>query len=88
MTPDEFCKLLKYFEENNSWGAKMFENSCKRRRRVIKYLDSTFDSRSGKIFSVCFRDGFTNKEFRLNGKSDVDKIYQWLDELSEERINK
>lgn len=81
MTPQEFAALLDYIRENNSWGVKMYELSVERNRRVVKYVDASFDSRDGHIWQITFRSCLPDgtKDFRVESGDDVAKIYTWLD---------
>lgn len=81
MSPEEFCKLLSYIKENNSWGEKFYETVVIRRRRAVKYVDAVFDSRDGRIFNINLRQGGgSNTSFRIDSKEDLEKVYSWLDE--------
>ena len=40
----------------------MYEVTCERHRIAVKYIDGTYDSRSGKIFVIKFRTGFSGKK--------------------------
>lgn len=77
MTPEQLLKLLNYIMENNSWNK--FGEVVRRNRNVIKYINFTLDSRDGKIFSIRFRQGGSDKQFTINCELDIDKIYKWLD---------
>lgn len=78
MTPKQYAELLEYIQENNSW-AKM-RDCAKRNRRVIKYIDAVFDSRTGDVWHLTFRQGGFSKEFRIDKPEDVKSVYEWLDE--------
>lgn len=82
MTPQEFASLLGYIRENNSWGAKMYEVNVERKRRAIKYVDASYDSRDGHIWQITFRQCVPGgeKNFRVDSSSSVADIYAWLDE--------
>jgi hypothetical protein len=82
MTPEQFCKLLEYIKKNNSWGEHMYEINHIRHRRAIKCIDSCFDSRDGRVWSITFR-GVTHGDyevsFRIECQRDIDNLYKWLD---------
>lgn len=81
MTPQEFAALLDYIRENNSWGVKMYELSVERNRRVVKYVDASFDSRDGRVWQITFRSCIPGgaRDFRIESSEDVAKVYAWLD---------
>lgn len=81
MTIKQYTELLEYIFKNNGWNVETFyENSAEKHRRCFKYVDTTFDSRDGKIFKITFRNGTTEgKTFRVETEADVEKIYTWLD---------
>ena len=78
MTPQQFADLLEYIKANNSWH-KMIE-VIKRNRRVVKYVDATFDTRDGTIWHIKFRQGGLDEGFRIERHEDIQAIYKWLDE--------
>ena len=80
MTAKQYADLLEYIFKNNGWNVETFyENSAERHRRCFKYVDTTFDSRDGRIFKITFRNGTTEgKTFRLETEADVSKVYKWL----------
>lgn len=78
MTPQQYAELLNYIQENNSWR-KMCDCS-RRKRRIIKYVDAVFDSRTGMIWHVTFRQGGYRKEFRVDSACQLQFIYEYLDE--------
>ena len=82
MTPKQYAELLEYIVANNCWGLLMYENHVERHRRCFKYVDASFDSRNGRIWKVMFREygGAEEVIFRIESKSDIDKIYAYLDE--------
>lgn len=83
MTIKQYTELLEYIFKNNGWNVETFyENSAEKHRRCFKYVDTTFDSRDGKIFKITFRNGTTEgKTFRVETEADVKKIYAWLDTI-------
>lgn len=84
MTPKEYANLLEYIAQNNCWGINMYGITVERKRKAIKYVEASFDSRDGIIWLITFRQIINSKEqeinFRIESKEDVDKIYSWLDE--------
>ena len=81
MTVQKYYELLEYINENNSWGAKMYEVVCERNRKAIKYVDSSFDSRTGTIWRVSFRSvtGEKDVDFRVDSPEGLTKMYEWLE---------
>lgn len=84
MTPKEYTNLLEYITQNNCWGINMYGITVERKRKAIKYVEASFDSRDGTIWLITFRQIINSKEqeisFRIEFKEDVDRIYSWLDE--------
>ena len=82
MTPLEFATLLDYIRFNNGWGENMYENQILRNRRCFKYVASSFDTRDGNVWRIeLFEDGDPSSHiFRIEDKSDITKIYEFLNE--------
>lgn len=84
MTPEAYANLLEYIAQNNCWGINMYGITVERKRKAIKYVEASFDSRDGTIWLITFRQIINSKEqeisFRIESKKDVDRIYSWLDE--------
>lgn len=85
MTPLEFAKLLDCIRFNNGWGERMYENQVIRHRRYFKYIKSEFDTRDGHIWRIELREygGSIAHAFNINSKSDIDRIYDFLNETIE-----
>ena len=80
MTIVEYAKLLEYIQQNNYWGINMYK-CISRKRKCVKYVGSTFDSRDGKVYSVRFNLGCGEwTDFRVETDEDLQKVYTWLDE--------
>ena len=82
MTPLEFASLLDYIRFNNGWGENMYENQVLRHRRCFKYVTSSFDTRDGNIWRIELLEygGSSSHIFRIENKSDIGKIYEFLNE--------
>lgn len=80
MTVQKYCELLEYVKENNSWN--MCESARERNRKIVKYVDASFDSRTGTIWMVNFRSvtGEKDKAFRVDDKYGLASMYEWLEE--------
>ena len=87
MTPQQLAELLEYVKVNNGWGEDvMYETTIVRKRRAIKYVDATFDSRDGTIWLLKFRSILGRKDsktFRIEKPEDIKDVYSWLDETFE-----
>ena len=81
LTIAEMQELLEYIRENN--GLENPSNALKARRKIVKYVDFGFDSRTGTIWRVqlhqsfgstvaCFR---TERDYNLK-----EAVYNWLDD--------
>ena len=88
LNPQEVKELIEYIQENNSW--EHLYDCCQKGRKVPKYYDMTFDTRTGDMWSIRFRQitgGGHNRKDKIflrteNGYSLKDKIYEWLNETS------
>ena len=80
MTISEYKSLLEYVKQNNSWGINMYK-CIQRKRKCVKYVGSTFDSRDASVYAVRFNLGFGEwTDFRVENDEDLQKVYAWLDE--------
>ena len=82
MTPLEFATLLDYIRFNNGWGENMYENQVLKHRRCFKYVTSSFDTRDGHVWRIELLEygGSSSRIFRIEDKSDITKIYEFLNE--------
>lgn len=82
MTPLEFATLLDYIRFNNGWGENMYENQILRNRRCFKYVISSFDTRDGHVWRIELLEYGSSSPyiFRIEDKSDITKIYEFLNE--------
>lgn len=57
ITPKEYAELLDYINDKHSW-ANMYENMVENDRKIVKYVESSCDTRDGKIWivKIGFRD--------------------------------
>ena len=80
MTVEQYVELLKYIQENNSWGNNMYENGAERHRILIKYVRSCLDTRDNRVWLVKF-DAGNNEEisFRVENDEDLKAVYAFLD---------
>jgi len=90
MTYDELCELLKYIEVNNSW-LNMYDICSKNpKRRIVKYVRFSMDTRESDVWNVTFDNiigGYGGKDpvtFRTEmGYSLKERVYKWLNEEEE-----
>lgn len=76
----EVQELLNYIMEHNSW-LKMYDNNCIKGLQTPsdKYVDFSFDTRTGDVWRVAFRNGGEAVEFRANEKVSLkEQVYQYL----------
>ena len=75
MTPRDYNELLKYIYKNY--------NPFKSDQR-IKYVDCSFDNRTGRIFSITIRTYSEEVKFSITNENRhrnlKEWIYNWLDE--------
>lgn len=75
---EELIKLNKFIDENNSWKSLVKINSPKH-KRIIKYYEVTFDTRTNEVCSITFYiSGRDPKIFNANDKNFKKHIYAWL----------
>lgn len=79
MTIKQYTELLEYIFKNNGWNINAISDNLDCRKPMIKYVDSSFDTRDGYIWSIKLRDISANdKSFRVETDEEVSKIYEWL----------
>lgn len=82
MTINELKELLEYIMKNNSWKEMSYYNCG---RKQPKYLDIkvwfTLDTRDGIVFYLKTRNAGKDKSFRVEGKKDLQKVYDWLNQV-------
>lgn len=98
LTNEDVKCLLEYIDKNNSWKHAL--ECYERRRKHIKYVRLYHDTRDGSVYAVEFDDivGDNRKgeesmkpvQFRLDHKTEnnvkfMNRIYDWLDELREDK---
>lgn len=55
MKPEQFSEVLKFIDKNAKFAMFRGEGDFPNGPKNIKYIDSTFDTRFGDIWSVTFR---------------------------------
>lgn len=82
MNSQDLKDFIDYVMKNNSWKEMNYYN-C--RRKQPKYLDFklgfTLDTRDGIIFYLKTRNSGKDKSFRIENKNDLEKVYEWLNEI-------
>lgn len=77
LNPTEVVELINYIQKNNSWQAMV--DVAKRKRRVIKYYDMSFDTRSGEMWHISFRVSGGDPVVFRDGPTFKQDIYNYLD---------
>jgi hypothetical protein len=85
LTPQELKDLLEYIQKNNSWDNMYEIISAHPKRKIIKYVRFSVDTRQGDIWCITFDNLIGAKEnestFRTEKDYNLkDKIYEWLNE--------
>lgn len=91
MTPKELAEILEEINNDYGWGCNMYTHS-EEGKKSIKYVDTCFDTRDGKIWRVCFRDviGGTKADYAKDGvvfahaKCNKETILKWLRSINKE----
>lgn len=80
MTVQEYVKFLNFISENNSLNTSFSRTY----RKPIKYIESSFDTRDGKVWSINIRlyGDKTGTTFVLQTESDIKSMYDWVNELA------
>lgn len=89
MTLSEYCEVIEFAQKWHSFALWLGDNQIEKRNedypsmakfgahgKNIKYIDSIYDSRDGKIWSVTFRQGKSGYTFTSNhfvGEKDKPK---------------
>ena len=76
MNIQEYVDFLRFIKENNSIKSS-FNGKC---GRLIKYVESSFDTRDDTVWSVNLRQ-YGDKdgtEFMLQTDNDIKNMYEWL----------
>ena len=85
MTIKQYTELLEYIFKNNGWNINAISDNLDCRKPMIKYVDSSFDTRDGHIWSIKLRGISANdKSFRVETDEEVAKVYEWLNKEREQ----
>ena len=83
---NELKELLEYIKEKHSWENMYEIHSNHPKRKIIKYVRFSMDTRENDIWNIAF-DGIQNNNgineviFRTEMNYNLkDKIYEWLKE--------
>ena len=80
MNIKEFNELYKNIMDNHSWYKR--HETISARRKLIKYVECSIDTRDGSIWMVRLRGHGIAKEFKFN--NIVEQIKNWLKEKNNE----
>nr|DAP55451.1 MAG TPA: hypothetical protein [Caudoviricetes sp.] len=79
MTIKQYAELLEYIFKNNGWNIDAIMDSLDCGKPMIKYVNSSFDTRDGHIWSIKLSGiSATDKSFRVETDEEVAKVYEWL----------
>ena len=97
MSPKEYAELLDYINDKHSW-ANLYTNTVDNNRKVVKYVESSCDTRDGKIWvvKVSFSDivnsplpNDNNPNFKAicfeEERCTVENIKNWLNNYEKEK---
>jgi len=70
MTPKEYNELLKYIYINH--------NPFKINKFPIKYVDCSYDNRTGRIFCVTIRTYFDENRFSITNENKHRDLKEWI----------
>lgn len=82
MTIDEYAEVVKFAQEHHKFALWLSDEQREKRQKEfpklndsfgfgIKYIDSVYDSRDGKIWLVKFRQGVDGFRFSCNHWTDL-----------------
>lgn len=74
----QYADLLEYIFKNNGWNINAIQDNLDCGKPMIKYVDSSFDTRDGHIWSIKLRGLLNDKSFRVETDKEVAKVYEWL----------
>lgn len=93
LTIQQYAEIIMFVQKHHAFGGVhqedrivKSENNLTTEQYNIKYIDSTYDSRTQTVWSVSFR-GFVNLQFRTNHFMSHDKkpddfkfiaLYDWI----------
>lgn len=86
LNPQEVAGLLSYIQENNSW--RHMHTLHQQGRVTPKYIDMSFDTRTGDMWRIVFRNCVGGKNIKStkeyifdtnSGYNLKEKVYNWLD---------
>lgn len=83
MTIKQYAELLEYIFKNNGWNIDAIQDNLDCGKPMIKYVDSSFDTRDGHIWSIKLRGLLNDKSFRVETDEDLAKVYKWLNKEKE-----
>ena len=84
MTIKQYTELLEYIFKNNGWNIEAISDNLDCRKPMIKYVDSSFDTRNGHIWSIKLRGISEEKSFRVETDEQLAKVYEWLNKEKEQ----
>lgn len=74
MTIQQFTQIMEFAQKNHPFGGVHDGKIPLTGQHHIKYIDSTYDSRTQTIWNVSFRGLGTNLRFRNNHFMSLDKV--------------
>lgn len=78
MTIKQYAELLEYIFKNNYWNIDAIMDNLDCGKPMIKYVDSSFDTRDGHIWSIKLRGLVNDRSFRVETDEQLAKVYKWL----------
>ncbi len=78
MKLDEFIKMLKEIVQKYGWKNHMLGYAEDNPVKLFKYVTFNLDTRDMKVWSISFYLGGKEKNFNVETKEDIDKVYQYM----------
>ena len=78
MTVKQYAELLEYIFKYNSWDIDAIPDNLDCGKPMIKYVDSSFDTRDGHIWSIKLICLLNDKSFKVETDKEVAEVYKYL----------
>lgn len=84
MTIKQYTELLEYVFKNNGWNTDAISDNLDCGKPMVKYVESSFDTRDGHIQAIKLRCLLNDMSFRVETDEDLARVYEWLNKEKEQ----